>query len=186
MKRRHDIIISFLCYKTNFKFYYRHLSHVAKSRIFKNLNLRRKDDWNFRSNSVRNQFRHLRLYLNPYVDWQDVPIWELFERQKVEVHIFVRVSYSGFAMWKFTTKEDLNPQKQIFLLNLRLCLLPSTKTQNNLVCIVWEKVYIRNFSRVKARGFQFQNYYFPPSPCWSYPCHKSSCITITYLLAYNI
>ena len=65
MKRRRDIIISFLCYKTNFKFYYTHLSHVTKSRVFKILNLRRKDDCNLRGNSVRNQLRHLKLYSYP-------------------------------------------------------------------------------------------------------------------------
>ena len=44
------------------------LSHVTKSRVFKNLNLRRIDDYNFRGNSVKNHFRHLKLYSNP-------PLW---------------------------------------------------------------------------------------------------------------
>ena len=39
---------------------------------------------------------------------------------KIEVHIFERANLSGFGTWKFTAKEDLNPQKQVFLLNLRL------------------------------------------------------------------
>ena len=47
---------------------YRHFSHVTKSRIFKNLNLRRKADRKFRSNLLKNHFRHLKLYSNP-------PIW---------------------------------------------------------------------------------------------------------------
>ena len=65
MKRRHNIIISFLCYKTNFKFYYSHLNHVTETRVFKNLSLRKKDDCNLRGNSVRNHLRNLKLYSNP-------------------------------------------------------------------------------------------------------------------------
>ena len=43
----------------------RHYSHVTKSRIFKNLNLRKKADRNFRGNFLKNHFRHLKLYSNP-------------------------------------------------------------------------------------------------------------------------
>ena len=46
-------------------------------------------------------------------------IWAPFERQKIEVHIFERASLAGFGTWKLTTKEDLNQQKQVFLLNFR-------------------------------------------------------------------
>ena len=46
-------------------------------------------------------------------------IWTSFERQKVEVRIFERAYLSGFAKWEFAAKEELNPQKQVFLLNLR-------------------------------------------------------------------
>ena len=41
---------------------YRHFSHVTKSRIFKNLNLREKADRNFRCTFLKNRFRHLKLY----------------------------------------------------------------------------------------------------------------------------
>ena len=40
-------------------------SHVTKSRIFKNLNLRKKADRNFRGTFLKNRFRHLKLYSNP-------------------------------------------------------------------------------------------------------------------------
>ena len=40
----------------------RHFSQVTKSRIFKNLNLRRKADCNFRGNLLEKHFRHLKLY----------------------------------------------------------------------------------------------------------------------------
>ena len=57
----------------------------------------------------------------PQADWPEVVvIWAPFERKKIEAHIFERANLSGFGTWKFTAKEDLNPRKQVFLLNLRL------------------------------------------------------------------
>ena len=56
----------------------------------------------------------------PQVDWPGVVlIWETFERKKIEVHIFERANFSGFGMWMFSAKEDLNRQKQVFLQNFR-------------------------------------------------------------------
>ena len=40
----------------------RYYSHLNKSRILKNLNLRKKVDCNFRGNLLKNHFRHLKLY----------------------------------------------------------------------------------------------------------------------------
>ena len=42
----------------------RHFSHVNKSRVLKNLNLRKKADRNFRDKFLKNHFRHLNLYSN--------------------------------------------------------------------------------------------------------------------------
>ena len=71
---------------------------MTKSRIFKNLNLRKKADRNFRRNFLKNRFRHLKLYLNPQADWLEVVvIWTPFERRKIEVHIFERANLSGFG-----------------------------------------------------------------------------------------
>ena len=42
-----------------------HFSHVTKSCIFKSLNLREKADRNFRCTSLKNCFKHLKLYSNP-------------------------------------------------------------------------------------------------------------------------
>ena len=42
----------------------RHFSRVTKSRIFKNLNLRKKADRNFRGTFLKHRFRHLKLYSN--------------------------------------------------------------------------------------------------------------------------
>ena len=74
-----------------------HSSHVTESRIFKNLNLRKKADRNFRGTFLKNRFRHLNLYSNPpswlatshchtdtfwkTKDWS----WDFWERQPVLV-----------------------------------------------------------------------------------------------------
>ena len=42
-----------------------HFSHVTKSRIFKNLNLREKADRSFQCTFLKNRFRHLKLHSNP-------------------------------------------------------------------------------------------------------------------------
>ena len=63
--------------------------------------------------------------------------YERLERQKTEVHSFERANLSGFAMWNFTVKEDLNPQKQVFLLNLRLWLAQKSN--------VWSIFYGKKF-----------------------------------------
>ena len=47
-------------------------------------------------------------------------MWVPFERQEIEVYIFETAKLSDFATREFTTKEDLNPRKQVFLLHLRL------------------------------------------------------------------
>ena len=57
----------------------------------------------------------------PQAVWPEVVVkWTLFERQNILVRIFRKANLSGFGTWKFTTKQDLNPQKLVFLLNLRL------------------------------------------------------------------
>ena len=43
----------------------RHFSQVTKSRILKNLNLRKKADRNFCRTFLKNRFRNLKLYSNP-------------------------------------------------------------------------------------------------------------------------
>ena len=43
----------------------RHFSHVIKSRIFKNLNLRKKADPNFCGIFLKSHFKYLKLYSNP-------------------------------------------------------------------------------------------------------------------------
>ena len=45
-------------------------------------------------------------------------IWTPFEREKIEVRIFDRAILSGLVTREFTTKEDLNPRRQVPLLKL--------------------------------------------------------------------
>ena len=87
---------------------------MTRSHIFEILNLRKKAD---RGNFLKNHFRHLKLYSNPQAYWPEVvAIWAPFESQNIEVHIFERANLSGFSMWKFTAKEDLNQQKSYLFL----------------------------------------------------------------------
>ena len=77
------------CNKHNFLYTFslcRHFSHVTKSRIFKNLNLRKKADRNVSGSFLKNRFRHLQLYSNP-PSWlaRSCCTWAPFERQKIEV-----------------------------------------------------------------------------------------------------
>ena len=98
----------------------RHFSHVTKSRIFKNLNLRKKADRNFRRSLLKNRFRHLNYIQMPLADWLEAAaIWAPFERGKIEVHIFERANLSGLGTWNFTAKEDLIRVKQVFLPDFR-------------------------------------------------------------------
>ena len=135
----------------------RHFSHVTKSRVFKNLNSRKKADHNFCDTFLKNRFRHLKLYSNP-------PRWLArsrcymapFERQKIEVNFFERTNFPDFGTWKFTAKEDLNWRKLVFL-----------EKNKNLVYNLSEKVYIRKFCSVKAGVFWFKNWYCPSSACCS-------------------
>ena len=110
----------------------RQFSHVTKSHNFKNLNLTRKADRNFCGNLLKNDFRHLKFYSNTSSQES-----LFFERQKAEVHIFERANLSSFATWEFTAKEDVNPRKEVFLLNLRL--LPCQKPK------IWSIFYRKKF-----------------------------------------
>ena len=51
------------------------------------------------------------------VDWLAVIIVEVeFESPKIEVHVLVRATFSGFATRKFKAKESLNANKHLLLL----------------------------------------------------------------------
>ena len=80
----------------------RHFSHVTKSRIFKNLNLRKKSDRNFRGHFLKNHFKHLKLYSNPpswltrgrcHMDtfWKTKD-WRSYFRERANFQVLVRGS----------------------------------------------------------------------------------------------
>ena len=98
----------------------RHFSHVTKSRIFKNRNSRKKVNHNFRGTFLKNLFRHLKLYSN-------TPSWlatcrchmGTFWKTKDWSSYFWEGQPFRFGTSKFSAKEDLNWQKQVFLHNFR-------------------------------------------------------------------
>ena len=114
---RSRIMVQFSSYNFNFKS--RHITHVTKSCIFKNRNLRKKVARNF----LGNYFRHLKLYSNSsswlVIFWMTAEGWSSRFLQR-ETFGFC---YAGVKK----TKEDLNPQKQVFLLSLGLCLTQKPK-----------------------------------------------------------
>ena len=91
------------------------------SGISKNFNSRRKADRNFSDNFLESHFSHLKLYSN-------APSWlprnrcqmSTLRKTKGWSSQFWQGQHLGFSAWDDTAKEDLNPQKQVVLLNLRL------------------------------------------------------------------
>ena len=85
---------------------------MTKSRIFKNLNLRKKADRNFRGFLLKNRFRYQNFIHIPQADWPGVVvIWTPFERQKIEVHIFERANLSGFLYVEVQRQRRLKSTK---------------------------------------------------------------------------
>ena len=127
------LVLFILCIKI------RHFSHVSKSRIFKNLNIRRKADRDFRGKLLVNHFRHLKLHSNP-------PSWlarscchmgTFWKTQGWNSH-FWEGQHFRFCSVGVHTEEDLNPRKQVFLLNLRLWPTQKSKTWS----IFYEKMFV--------------------------------------------
>ena len=83
--------LSFLCCRWNVYPYIRHCSHVTKNRFFKNLNLRRKADRNFRGNLLKNYFRHLKFYSNP-------PNW--LDKSRCRMSVFWKTKSWSSRFWE--------------------------------------------------------------------------------------
>ena len=99
----------------------RHFSHVTKSRIFKNLNLRKKADRNFRGNFLKNHFRHLKLYSN-HPSWlarSRYYMGTFWKKKGWSSHVWEGQPFK-FCSWEFNAKEESKTGKQVFLLNLRV------------------------------------------------------------------
>ena len=102
-------------------FYSTLFSHVTKNLISKNLNLKKKSRLQLSPHFPEKSFQAPKFIFRSPKLIEVVVIWAPFERRKIEVHIFERANHSGFGTWNFTTKEDLNWHKQVFLLNFRPC-----------------------------------------------------------------
>ena len=69
----------------------RYSSHVIKSSIFKNLNLRKKTDRNFHDTFLKNHFRNLKLY-------SDLPSW--LARSSSHMATFWKTKYWNSHFWE--------------------------------------------------------------------------------------
>ena len=98
----------------------RHFSHVTKSRIFKNLNLREKADRNFRRTFLKNRFRHLKLYSNPS-SWlaRGCCHMDTFWKTKDWSSHFWESQPLRFWYVECRGQRRLKLKKQVFLLNFR-------------------------------------------------------------------
>ena len=97
-----------------------HFSHVTKSRTFKNLNFKKTADRNSRCTFLKNRFRHLKLYSIP-LSWlarSRCHMSTFWKTKDSSSHFWGSQPFS-YWQWNFTNKEDLNRQKQVFLLNFR-------------------------------------------------------------------
>ena len=143
----------------------RHFNHVTKSRIFKNLNLRKKTDRNFRGTFLKNRFRHLKLYSNP-------PSW--LARSRCHMGTFWKTNDWSSHFWESQPFRlwyvEVQRQRRLKMTKTGISSYFLTLTHpetKNLVYFLWEKFYRRKFCSVKARGFWFKNWYFPSSACCS-------------------
>ena len=117
----------------------RHFSHVTKSRIFKNPNLRRKADRNFRGNFPKNHFRHLKFYSKrpSWLDGSRCDMSAIWNTKGWSSHFWQGQSFRFFDMGVHCQRR-LNPRKQIFLLNLRLWSAQKPK--------IWSFFYRKKFT----------------------------------------
>ena len=87
------ILQSKINFLTNLPSVSRHFSHVTKSRIFKNLNLRKKADRNFRCDFLENHFRHVKsfqAFKSPKLIGQKLlSFWHLLKNKRLTL-IFLR------------------------------------------------------------------------------------------------
>ena len=112
---------------------------MTKSRILKNLNLRKKADCNFRGTFLKNRFRHLKLYSNP-------PRW--FARSRCHMGTFWKTKdwsshfweSQPFRFWYMEVhcQRRFKSTKRVFVLNSRPYL--AQKPQ------IWSIFYGNNFT----------------------------------------
>ena len=132
---------------------------MTESRIFKYLNLRKKADRNFRGTFLKNCFRHVNS--NP-------PSW--LARSRYHMDTFWKAKYWSSDFWEgqpFLVRGSSVPKKTYIDKNryFSIILDLGPPRNRNSVYFLWEKVYIRKFCSVIARGFWFKTWYFPLSAC---------------------
>ena len=117
----------------------RQFSHITKSRIFKDLDLRKKVDCNFRGDFWKSHFKHLTLYSNP-PGWMGRSCCHMGTLWMTKDWILRFWDSQPFKFWyvKVHRQRRLIPPKQVFVLNLRL-------------------LATQKFCSVKDRGFWFRN-----------------------------
>ena len=92
----------------------------------------------------------------------------LLKDKRLKFTFVERANLSGFVTWKFTTKKDLNPQKQVFFLNLGLWLAQKSKMWS----FLWESSIVGNLA---AFG----------SKITTLPCLIVVAIRVAYLVAFT-
>ena len=114
-----SLSLMFLLFSSSKNFCIKHFSYVTKSRIFKILNLRKKANRNFRSTFLKNRLKHLKLYSNPLRWLARSRHMDTFWKTKDWSSHFWESQPFRFWYVEFHSKEDLNQQKQVFILNFR-------------------------------------------------------------------
>ena len=137
----------------------RHFSHVTKSRIFKNLNLTKKSRSQLSQHFPEKPFQAFKItFKSPKLIVQELLSYgHLLKDKRLKfrflraptLQVLVRGSSAPKTIW-------CDKNRYFFIILDLVC--PETK---NLVYFLWEKVYIKKFCSVKARGFWFKNWNFP-------------------------
>ena len=133
----------------------RHFSHVTKSRIFKNLNLRKRANRNFHGNFLKNHFRHLKLHSNP-PSWLARSRCDMGTIWKTKDWSLYFWESQSFRFWYVEFHRQRRLESTKTGISSKFKNLSRTETEN-LVYFQWGNFYIRKFCNVKARGFWFKN-----------------------------
>ena len=112
--------------------------------IFKNLNLRRKANRKFAEKPF--QAPKIIFKSSKLIGQKSLSHGHLLKYKTLKFTFLRGPTFRVLLRGSFSTKEDLNPRKQVFKTLAR----PETK---NLVYFLWETVYIRKFCSLKGKSF---------------------------------
>ena len=107
----------FLNQKTN----NRHFSHVPKSRISKNLNLRKKAGRKLSPHFPEKPFQAPKIiFKSPkLIGQRSLSYGHLLKDERLKFTFLRGPTFQVFGTWNFPAKEDLIRRKQVFLLDFR-------------------------------------------------------------------